>query len=799
MTEEEIASQAGGVRALIPRAAQYVRLDIEAFQNAVAGAPLELTPGAADAAPVMTLPMPDGSFARFRVEESPIMEADLAARLRDVKTYRGEGIDIPEATARLDVTREGFHGFVLSPAGAVFIDPYSRGDRANYISYWHYDFERPVGTPPFHCGVDAQHASLQKLKSRATAARGSILRTYRLALACTGEYAAYYGGTVAGAQAGMVTTINRVNGIFEREVAIRLTMVDNTSICFTNAATDPYDNTQRGNDLQANQTTIDAKIGSGNYDIGHLFGTGEGGIVAAIGVVCTPLFKAKGLTGWSPPQGDPFDVQLVAHEIGHQFGAHHSLNATTPCKDARDGPSAYEPGSGSTIMSYAGFCGDQNLQEFSDPYFSGGSFDEIVAYTDSVGCASQTSTGNAPPSPTAPPPITIPASTPFYLTGSATDPNGDALTYCWEEHDLGTSSPPNTDDGNRPIFRSFNAVASPTRTFPRLPYLLANTTSVGESLPVTTRTMNFRLTARDNWTGVNWASTTVSVTNAAGPFVVTTPNTNVTWAAGSTRTVTWNVAGTNAAPVNCSLVKILLATDGGVSNNYTMLVSSTPNDGSEQVTVPGVTTAAARIRVECSTIPFFDVSDVNFAISAPPPVVAATATTSTNVAVSWAAIPGATSYEVYRRGSGGGYVLVGTAAGTSFDDNTAASNTAYLYAAKTVSSGGTSPLGSPDLATTVIFTDPTLSAQSTPVRVVHITQLRAAVNAVRALTNMGGYPFADPSLAAGDQAKGAHIINLRTALNEAFGALALSVPSYTDPTITIIRTPHVKELRDALQ
>jgi Metallo-peptidase family M12 len=303
--------------------------------------------------------------------------------------------------------------------------------------------------------------------------------------------------------------------------------------------------------------------------------------------------------------------------MGHQFGARHSFNGTTGgCSIGRDPVSAYEPGGGSTIMAYAGLCGTESLQQYKDPNFHAVSFDEIVGITSGIACGTKTPTGNTAPVPAAGPPIIIPASTPFFLTGSATDADGDALTYSWEQFDLGTMSPPNTDYGNRPIFRSFAPVATPVRTFPRLQDLLANTTTLGESLPTTMRTMMFRFTARDNRMGINTSSTTVSVTSAAGPFVVTAPNTNVSWTGGSTQNVTWDVAGTTATPVRCANVKILLSTDGGNTFAVTVL-ASTPNDGAQPVTVPAISTSAARIRVECATSPFFDISNVDFTIAAP--------------------------------------------------------------------------------------------------------------------------------------------------------------------------------------
>ncbi|MFL6248355.1 MAG: reprolysin-like metallopeptidase, partial [Thermoanaerobaculia bacterium] len=782
--EETILASGGGERVLFPRRYRTVALKVDVMRGVLDHAPLELTTAARAAAPVITLPLPDGSYGRFAIQESPIVDAELASQLPDVKTYRAEGIDDPAATARLDLTPAGFHGFILSPSGTVYIDPYRRGDTQHYLSYWRRDYARPDGATPFEC--DFADVNPPKSEEAAVthgvpaAARGAMIRTYRIAMACTGEYAAYHGGTVAAAQAAMVTTMNRINGIYEKEVAVRMTMVNNASITFTNSITDPYANTST--DLAANQVVIDANIGNANYDIGHLVGTGGGG-VAYLGVVCETGWKAQGLTGSSSPVGDAFDVDYVAHEIGHQFGATHTFNGTTSsCGGGnREPSSAYEPGSGTTIMAYAGICGSEDLQPHSDPYFHTKSFDEIVAFTGAISCAVQTPSGNAPPFPSAGAAITIPAATPFYLTATATDADGDPLTYCWEEFDLGAASPPNTDNGNRAIFRSFNPVTSPIRMFPKLSDILGNTSTFGESLPTTTRTMTFRVTARDNITGANVASTTVNVSSAAGPFTVTAPNTTVSWTGGSAQTVTWNVAGTTAAPVSCTNVKILLSTDGG--NTFpTTVLASTPNDGTQGITVPNATTATARIRVECVTSPFFDVSNVNFSISTSVPVVA-TAASGTSIGIFWSAVAGATSYEVYRRAAGGSFALIGTTASTSFTDNLAVAGSAYLYAAKSVSGAVTSALGTPDLATAVIFTDPTLAAAMT-IRRLHVHELRTAINAVRTLAGLSAFSFTDPTITAGTTVvKAAHVNEARTALDAARSALTLSAVSYTDPAL----------------
>lgn len=600
---------------------QSVQINKDALTQLLRQAPMEFSEAAKKSKIVITIPMPDGTFGRFSIEESPIMEPTLAAQFPEIKTYQGQGIDDPTATTRFDWTPTGFHAIVLSASGTVYVDPYPKSD-IDYISYYKRDFHREGEV--FHCLVteskeEAFPQSNGPLPSLVI--NGGTLHTYRLAVAATGEYTAFQGGTVALALAAINTTMNRVNGIYQRELSVRMVLIANeTNIIYTNAATDPYTNGNANAMIGENQASLDVVIGDANYDIGHVFGTNSGGLAAA--GVCSTGNKGRGITGSAAPVGDSFDVDYVAHEMGHQFGANHTFNGTTSnCGGGnRTAGAAYEPGSGSTIMGYAGICGAEDLQAHSDDYFHVKSLEEIVAFVSGNACDIETATGDTVPTINAGANFNIPISTPFTLTATGSDADGDALTFAWEEYDLGTQAPPNTDDGSRPIFRSFNPTVSSARTFPKLSDILNNTTTFGESLPTTTRTMNFQVTARDNRAAggaVNSAIMHANVTNSSGPFTVAQPNTAVVWTTGTTQTVSWNVANTTAAPVSCANVKISLSTDGG--NTFpTVLDANTPNDGSDTITVPNLPSTTARVKVEGVGNIFFDISDTNFIVNAPP-------------------------------------------------------------------------------------------------------------------------------------------------------------------------------------
>lgn len=601
-----------GERHIVPDAYRTVMLNRNELDNLLRQAPNENTVKAKNSPVIISLPLPNGGFGRFRIVESPVMAPELAAKFPEIKTYAGQGIDDGTANVRFDVTPHGFHASILSAYGRIYIDPYSQNDVTNYISYYTEDLSRDPND--FTCEVTETSKTLESELDSPTSI-GDQLRTYRLALACTGEYAAFHGGTVPGALAAMTTSVNRVNQVYINDFSVRMILIANNNLLvYTNAATDPYTNNNGGTMLGQNQSTIDGVIGSANYDIGHVFSTGGGGI-AGLSVVCVNGQKARGVTGLGAPIGDPFDIDYVAHEMGHQFAGNHTQNNT----NCNANPStAYEPGSASTIMGYAGVC-SPSLQNNSDPYFHSISQIETSGFITGFGgtCAVTTATGNTAPSVTVPAGgFTIPISTPFSLTGSATDPDNDTLTYCWEQFDVGPQGNPNNPSGNAPIFRSFIPKTTPTRIFPKISDIINNTQSLGERLPTYTRNLKFRLTVRDNNSGAGGHSSQLmqfSVDGNSGPFLVTAPNTALTWNVGSNQTVTWNVANTNNAPVSCANVNILLSTDGGNTFPIT-LVSNTPNDGSQNITVPNNLTSTARVKVEANGNIFFDMSNANFTI-----------------------------------------------------------------------------------------------------------------------------------------------------------------------------------------
>ena len=622
-SEREFATE-NMERQIVPKKYKTFHLNLPELQELLSTTPMRFSAEAESQAPVvLQVPMPNGEMARFQIFDAPIMEPGLAAKFPMIHSYAGVGMDDATASIRFDVTQFGFHAMVISARhSSVYIDPFSKSDTEHYISYYKSDFEKEHSN--FECHVestpDDNGAGFGTMDENASSLlQGDcMLRTYRLALTCTGEYAMFHGGTEAGVIAAFNTSMTRVNGVYEREVNVNMVIVDNNeNLIFLNAGTDPYEDGNPGQMIGECHNQCVAIIGSDNFDIGHVFSTGGGGL-AGLGVICSNGNKGRGVTGINNPVGDPFDIDYVSHEMGHQFGANHTQNNN--CN--RNGATAMEPGSASTIMGYAGIC-NPNVQNNSDDYFHAISIQEISNYINNGNgnnCPVTTNTGNTPPTVNDVANYTLPISTPFKLTAVGTDVDGDAITYCWEQMDnQAAPMPPVSTSDAGPAFRTYDPTEDEFRYFPKLNDIVNGIDDEWEELPSVSRDMNFRVTLRDNHMGGGCTTeddVDLIFTNTAGPFLVQDPNINLTWEVGSEDTVTWDVAGTDVGLVNCANVDILLSTDGGFTYPV-VLASGVPNNGSYALIVPNEVTSTARVMVVCSDNIFFDISNENFTIEAP--------------------------------------------------------------------------------------------------------------------------------------------------------------------------------------
>lgn len=592
----------------------------------------------------LELPMPDGSIQRYRVVDSPIIANDQASNYPEFKTYKIYALNGSSMTGRVSITPLGFNAYIDTPEGTVLIDPIPGAQAKQYRSYYKLDYANAYKgkLPPFSCGVQNRSATKGLFNTatgttsttfaKTAAKTEGALRVYRIAIAATGEYSqavTSYNNvslTVVNVELEIVNAVNRINQIYERDLGIHLNYVVNDSVVYLDPNTDPYTNSDPTSLLTENQSNLDSVIGYSNYDVGHVFDTGGGGL-AAIDAACQDSLnnniKAQGETGLPQPVGDPFYIDFVAHELGHQFGADHSFNATTDnCGYGnRNATTAYEPGSGSTIMGYAGTCGAENIASSSDAVFHAGSVDEINTYITTGGgnCfAGGANSGNHAPVVNAGADYTIPANTDFELSGSATDADpGDSLLYRWDELDVGTATDSltiGTDLGSNPLFRSHVPASSPDRTFPNLSDVLNNTVNTkAETLPTRSRILHFRLTAVDGKGGSDNDNMQLSVDSRFGPFKVLQPN-SATLALDSSQpqVIEWDPSCSAEAPINCANVDILYSIDNFAT--FTKLASGSPNDGSESVTLPVGTSSQARIEIRCSNNIFYGVSAA-FAVS----------------------------------------------------------------------------------------------------------------------------------------------------------------------------------------
>ncbi|MCB4807467.1 M12 family metallo-peptidase [Tamlana sp. 62-3] len=569
----------------------------------------------------LMLPDSDDNLVEYIVEEASVMHPDLQAKYPEIRSYVGYQTNNPSVVVRFSLSpNKGFTGLVLGGEQTLTMLPDE--NNSNLISVK--NKSDLLKENSFLC------KTIDNFKNQTTQKSGELKdaddsqkRTYRIAISVTGEYAAYHGGTLSGVNAALAASLTNVNAIFENEFNVSLQLIaNNDDIIYLNASTDPYSNINNYNSEVAN--VMNTEILDANYDVGHLLATSTGydGDAGCIGCVCNNggtvgvNHKGSAFTASETPGGVIFDVDLFAHELGHQLGASHTWTF-----GGNEGfNSQMEPGSGSTIMGYAGIAGSYNVQANSDAYFHAISIDQVVTTIQGTSCATITNTGNTTPTANAGPDLILPIGTAFKLIGSSSDADGDAITYCWEqfnENNAATTLPnSNSTNSNSVLFRSFAPTTSSERYFPNLKDLkFGIEANKWEKVPNVNRTVDFRLTVRDNKPG--GANNThddmvVTFSTSYGPFEITSQNTTgIVWTGGSTETITWNVNNTNSL-TGASNVNILLSTDGGVT--YTEIANNIPNNGSYSITVPNTPSPYCRIMIEPTNNYFFAINTEDFAI-----------------------------------------------------------------------------------------------------------------------------------------------------------------------------------------
>lgn len=623
-------------RSIIPDKYQTFKLDFQGLKTYLANAPMEMSDEKNSETLLLEIPMPDGKTDMFKVYESPVMESEISARYPNIKSYKAYSLRDKSKNMRFALSINGFHGSIMSLSGENYIDPYSSENIQDYIVYDVKDHNPDTYKGVNLCGVeDESRPEIHHFNPTLRNAEEVELRTYRLALACTGEWGRVTRrGTKEKCLADMNTMINRLNIIYEREMAIRYIIInDNDKLIFLDPATDPYENSNEGKKLVGiNTSKLNAIIPSSSYDIGHLLSIcfDIGGVVS--GRLCNASNKGNGVTCNNDNDLSRIVTRVLAHEIGHQLTAGHVWNN---CDfDGEEAQfhqgSAVEPGSGSTIMGYAGTCGADNVVSAEDDYFNVRSLEQMYEATTNNAqaylCAIKIQSGNHFPVITMPTKTyVIPISTPFELSAKATDEDGDNLTYCWEQSDTGETVPLGSQSASAPLFRSFKPSATgDVRFFPRAANILSGSfTDKTEVLPNNSRDLNFRFTVRDNNAaagGVIWGDYKISSSTQAGPFKITYPEIDVKFQIGQQVNVTWDVANTDKAPVNCKMVNIYGSFSAAIRNddpNLVPLALNVPNDGSQEVYIPNKVSNFFRVIIKAADHIFLTSSKIPSKIEAP--------------------------------------------------------------------------------------------------------------------------------------------------------------------------------------
>lgn len=644
--ESRITLRSSDERTIIPEKYEVYHLNTAGLKSYLSNAPLEFTTAQGLQ---LEVPAPSRGLIKFKVFESPVMEAGISARYPSIKSYKAYALD-GTADMRFAVGPNGFYAAINTVDGEMYIDPYSEENTVDYIVYNVRDHKSDIYDKTPMCGVE--HESRPELHDRVqNSNRTDIvnLRVFRLAMACTGEWAQVARRrTVEKCLADMNTMVTRMNSIYEKEMAMRYVIIDNNDkLIFLDPKTDPYENSDEGKKILGTNTSVINKQlstvgGSNAYDIGHVLSICyDIGGVAHGGSACQTN-KGNGVTCNNDNDLSKIVTRVMAHEVGHQFDASHTWNICSDYKDQRAPNWTYEPGSGSTIMSYAGSCGSDNVLSDNDDYFHVGSliqmYNKTYAGGNAFSCSQKIPTNNHFPVVSVPKvKYTIPVSTPFELRGSGTDEDGDKLTFCWEQYDLGPEQTLGTNGVEGPLFRSFKPAANgEVRFFPKPGNILSgNFSDKTEVLPNQSRELTFKLTARDNnaeAAGVVWSEYKLSVSDKAGPFKITYPETNATFKVGQIVTVTWDVANTDKAPVNCKNVNIygsFLSALRDDDPNLVPLALNVPNDGSHDIVIPNKISNLFRVVIKAADNIFLTSSRAPSKIEeATEPTILVTASTS---------------------------------------------------------------------------------------------------------------------------------------------------------------------------
>ncbi len=708
----------------------YYSLDLNQLRSQLSSAQ-ETGKGAV--AVEVKLPTLEGKIQRFAVYSAPVVVKSLADRYQ-LGSYVGVGVDDPTAYVRFSVSPTEFQSMMLRNGQYEFVEPQ---DKNKTVYGVHPKTNKSEADKAFICATSEApltKAQIDKLYMNGnsfahnpqdfTKSSDRKYRTARLAMSVNGEYTQYFGGTVAGALVAINNTLTRCNFVFEKDFALTLILQDFPQLIYTNAATDPYSSMSNWN-LELQQT-LTSTIGNDAYDIGHMFGaSGGGGNAGCIGCVCvnptTSVPKGKGSGITSPadgiPQGDNFDIDYVAHEMGHQLGANHTFSMSLEGTGQN-----VEPGSGSTIMGYAGITGSTDVQPHSDAYFHINSIIQVQNNLIAKTCDIESATNNYPPVITALPAVTIPKGTAFVLTAQATDTEGDPLTYTWEQVDNASLAITKTNLGTTTSgasFRSFTGTADPSRYFPKFETVMSGVLSNPngwEAVSSVARSSNYRVTVRDNNADTKQQQTAEALqavtVHANGPFKITSTKVYN----NAPGPLNWDVVGTNAAPFNVANVKIDYTLDNGTT--WTVLAASTPNDGSEDFSFASLpTNTSIKVRISAIGNVFYAVAPVTVSAIVPcdgtaPAAFAVSNITTGAATVSWDPIASATYVVQYKKAADATWTAVPVTTNT-YTITGLEEATAYQVQVASVCSGTTGTFSTVYNFTTIVPTYCAAGANST--------------------------------------------------------------------------------------